>query len=286
MITSAEIKNAKFGRATRGYKPVDVDIILERAAETIDRLNNENAEILRKMEVLAEKIQEYRKDEESIHAALLTAQRSADQLMREANENAQAVVTKAQNTSDEALSAAKNKAEEMLKEAQQKSVAVVNETREKATMYMEEAKAKSDNIVAEAQKKADQMTQEAVKKCKIELMQLEAVKKQAAEFRAALMDMYRQQFELMKKGPVIELSVEEELNEEFEQQEQEEDAVEEAQSVEEVSEQPQETEANAAANYVDPVDVPLPVAEKPQDDEQDDADISPILGGFQLNSEE
>lgn len=270
MLTSNEIKNVTFGRAGRGYKTSDVDALLDRAIETIDQLNAENAELLRKMEILAEKIQEYRNDEDSIRAALLTAQRSADQIMKEAKEKSEALEGETRAKTEEALSAAKNKAEEMLLEAQQKSVAIVNETREKATVVMAEAKQKSENMLREAEEG-----------CRAELMQLEATKKQAAEFRAALMDMYRQQFELMKKGPAIEY---------VPKREEEPEVKEEVVLPEREEETPVE---DKTANYVSPEDIPLPIAEKPtdyqydilEDDFDDDNDFK-IENGFSVKVED
>ncbi|MBR4282475.1 MAG: DivIVA domain-containing protein [Clostridia bacterium] len=257
MITASEIKSATFGRAGRGYKTTDVDVILDKAAETIEKLTADNAALLSKLEILAEKVQEYRNDEDTIRNALLTAQRSADQIMKEANANAEAITAETQRVSDEALSAAKKKAEEMLYDAQEKSVAIVNETREKATAVMNEAKDKADNMLKEAQEN-----------CRIEFMQLEATKKQAAEFRAALMDMYRQQFELMKKGPEVEY-------------------VPEAKEEPEIAEEPsvavvedvEEEIADREANFVSPEDIPLPIASKPFAFDEEDG----VEDGFSLN---
>ncbi len=270
MLTSNDIKNATFGRAGRGYKTNEVDEILDRAVETIEKLTADNADLLGKLEILADKVREYREDEDSIRNALLTAQRSADQIMKEATANAEALTAETQKVSDEALAAAKKKAEEMLYEAQEKSVAIVNETREKATLVMTEAKQKADNMLKEAQEN-----------CKVELMQLEATKKHAAEFRAALMDMYRQQFELMKRGPAVEYIPE--------AKEEPEETVEEAPVVEAVVEEAE----NREANFVSPEDIPLPIAEKPtdyEDDVEEDVvladDINDIKGGFSLNIED
>ncbi len=262
MITAEDIKKATFGRAGRGYKTMDVDELLDKAADTIEKLTADNADLLAKLEILAEKVQEYRKDEDSIRGALLAAQRSADQIMREANENAEALTAETQRVSEEALSAAKKKAEEMLYEAQEKSVSIVNETRDKATQVMTEAKQKADNMLKEAEEN-----------CKVELMQLEATKKQAAEFRAALMDMYRQQFELMKKGPAVEYIPDKKEEPASEKTEAEEPYVEPfVKEVEDVADAEE-------ATYVSPEDIPLPIASKPiKFDDEDD-----VEEGFSLS---
>ena len=85
MITAKEVRESVFSRSARGYKVSEIDDFLEDVAVSIEQLCSENESLLKKMELLAAKVQEYREDEDNIRAALLTAQRSADQIVREAN---------------------------------------------------------------------------------------------------------------------------------------------------------------------------------------------------------
>ena len=131
MITANDIRTSVFSRAGRGYKIQDVDDFLEEAAVSMEQLQKENEELIRKLEVLADRIQEYRNDEDSIRSALLTAQKSADKVLKETNEK-----------KEEIIADARQQAEDMLRLSHDKSVAIATETKEKATVVLTEAKDK------------------------------------------------------------------------------------------------------------------------------------------------
>ena len=88
MLTAAEIHEAAFSKSVSGYKASEVDAFLEECAATIDALTTARADLEKKLEVLADKLVEYRNDEDSIRTALLSAQRLGDTVVREANQKA------------------------------------------------------------------------------------------------------------------------------------------------------------------------------------------------------
>lgn len=257
MITANDIRTSVFSRAGRGYKIQDVDDFLEEAALSMEQLQKENEELIRKLEVLADRIQEYRNDEDSIRSALLTAQKSADKVLREANE-----------TKEQIIADARQQAEDMLRLSHDKSVAIATETKEKATVVLTEAKDKASRLLMEAKTKSEEMLSEAVEGCKAEKKYLEFLKEQEKFFRQEIVEMYKKQFELLKRGPEIvkeleaALAKEEEpvtvteepiLNEaEFIADE---TPVEDAEVSEEIAQEPVVEEV-----YTEPEDVPLPVA--------------------------
>ena len=257
MITANDIRTSVFSRAGRGYKIQDVDDFLEEAALSMEQLQKENEELIRKLEVLADRIQEYRNDEDSIRSALLTAQKSADKVLREANE-----------TKEQIIADARQQAEDMLRLSHDKSVAIATETKEKATVVLTEAKDKASRLLMEAKTKSEEMLSEAVEGCKAEKKYLDFLKEQEKFFRQEIVEMYKKQFELLKRGPEIvkeleaALAKEEEpvtvteepvLNEaEFIADE---TPVEDAEASEEIAQEPVVEEV-----YTEPEDVPLPVA--------------------------
>lgn len=87
MYTPEEIRNIEFTRS-RGYKTSEVDPFIDQCADTVEALMKENAELTKKLEVLADKLVEYRNEEDSIRTALLSAQRLGDTVVREANHKA------------------------------------------------------------------------------------------------------------------------------------------------------------------------------------------------------
>ena len=88
MYTVDDIKNITFTKTLGGYKTNEVDDFIDVCADTVEALTKQNEDLKKKMEVLANKIVEYRNDEDSIRTALLSAQRMGDTVLREANHKA------------------------------------------------------------------------------------------------------------------------------------------------------------------------------------------------------
>lgn len=263
MITAAEIREASFGRAARGYRMIDVDDLLEQAADTIEQLHNENRELVHKLEVLADRIQEYRNEEDSIRSALLTAQKSADKILKEATDEKERLLDEARQQADESL-----------RLSQEKSVTIANETREKVSLVLNEAKEKASRLLTEAKDKSDHMLAEALEGCKAEKEYLEFLKEQEEKFRQQVVEMYKKQFEMLKKGPEILKNLKEAL-----QKEQEPLTLQTAQEITKTEipvSQPDEP------TYTEPEDIPLPVAEAAEALSENDAETAVINDGFEI----
>lgn len=99
MMTLDEIRNVEFSRG-RGYRAEEVDDFIDACAATVEQLLREKEELNQKMKVLADKVVEYRNDEDSIRAALLNAQRAGDAALREAEEKAAQLRSDAQREAE------------------------------------------------------------------------------------------------------------------------------------------------------------------------------------------
>ena len=88
MYTPEEIRNIEFTKSLGGYRTSEVDPFIDKCADTVEALMQEKAELTKKLEVLADKLVEYRNEEDSIRTALLSAQRLGDTVVREANHKA------------------------------------------------------------------------------------------------------------------------------------------------------------------------------------------------------
>ncbi|MBQ7504057.1 MAG: DivIVA domain-containing protein [Ruminococcus sp.] len=95
MLTIDEIKDISFRRG-RGYRGEDVDAFIDEVILTFEQMKKEKAELIRKMDILATRVEQYRADEETVRNALLTSQRIADQSVKEANAKAAAIVSDAE----------------------------------------------------------------------------------------------------------------------------------------------------------------------------------------------
>ena len=71
-MNGREIKEKRFDKAAMfGYKAEEVDLYLAEVAQAFDSLVKEKAVLEKKITILAERIEEYRKDENSMKEALL-----------------------------------------------------------------------------------------------------------------------------------------------------------------------------------------------------------------------
>lgn len=111
MLTAKDIQEIQFTKTMGGYKTAEVDEFLDECVATVEALYQQNEENNNKMQVLAETIMEYRNQEDSIRAALISAQRMADSVVKEANEKAASILSEAQNKADAIMEDAEENAE-------------------------------------------------------------------------------------------------------------------------------------------------------------------------------
>ena len=101
-----DIRNVTFDRSMRGYRAEQVDKFLTQVAGEFERMEREKEDIEKKLYILAEKVDQYRNDEETLKTALLNAQRMGESVIYEARQKAETIVydanTKASRVKDEA----------------------------------------------------------------------------------------------------------------------------------------------------------------------------------------
>ena len=60
MLTPDDIRNIAFTKTMGGYKTAEVDTFIDQCADTVTALIKEKNELSKKLEVLADKLVEYR----------------------------------------------------------------------------------------------------------------------------------------------------------------------------------------------------------------------------------
>ena len=97
MLTPQEVSEHAFSKASfGGYNMTMVDEFLDILTVDYSALYNENAVLKSKMKVLVDKVEEYRSTEEAMRKALLTAQRMADEMIREAEQKKHTIIQDAE----------------------------------------------------------------------------------------------------------------------------------------------------------------------------------------------
>ena len=191
MLTSADVRNKEFAKSTMGgYKPADVDYFLEEVATALDLNQKENADLVKKLEVLAAKVEEYHKDEDSIHTALLNAQRLADQVLRDANKTVDEHIAASDKQSADIIAAANYKADVTLSDAEAKAAYITKTSRERA-----------ESLLADANKKAEAMIAAANDSVLRQHELFQRIKGEVSTFRAGLLAQYKMHVEMVNSLP-------------------------------------------------------------------------------------
>ena len=102
MLTPQEVSTHAFTKAVMGgYNMAMVDEFLDELTDDYTALYKENAALKAKLKVLVEKVEEYRATEDSMRATLLTAQRMADSIVREAEGKRDEILAQAESGAQE-----------------------------------------------------------------------------------------------------------------------------------------------------------------------------------------
>lgn len=228
MMSINEIKNYTFQMQRGGnYRSSEVENVFGQVKETLDALatayekaKKENDELYRKIASLSDKIEEYKRDEDSIHAALVTAQRMADQVVREAKEKAAVLVDEAQAKADETINAIKGETDsyvqenkdaadaylekaktvydEKLSEVEEKAQEIVAKANSEAELVIKDAEMKADEIIAKANLQSDEITSNANAKIENAKKKLADLMALTAEYKSGVIDVLNRQIALFE----------------------------------------------------------------------------------------
>ena len=111
MLIPQEVSTHAFSKAVMGgYNMAAVDEFLDVLTDDYTTLYKENAALKAKLKVLVDKVEEYRATEDSMRATLLTAQRMADTIVREAEAKRDEMLAEAQSKRDHLLADAESDA--------------------------------------------------------------------------------------------------------------------------------------------------------------------------------
>lgn len=104
MLTPQEVSTHAFTKAVMGgYNMAMVDEFLDELTDDYTALYKENAALKAKMKVLVEKVEDYRATEDSMRATLLTAQKMADSIVREAEAKRDEILAKAETSAQDRI---------------------------------------------------------------------------------------------------------------------------------------------------------------------------------------
>lgn len=131
MLSLNDIINASFRKSGfSGYKTEDVDLFLDQVRDSFDQMQNkaveqnemieklraDNEQMAEKVKILADKVEEFRSQEDEIKNALISAQKVGDASVREARHRAEIIVKDADLKAEHIVAAAEEKITEQKRE--------------------------------------------------------------------------------------------------------------------------------------------------------------------------
>ena len=106
MLTPQEVAEHAFQKASfGGYNMSMVDEFLDQVTSDYTTLYKENAALKAKMKILADKVEEYRATEDSMRKTMLVAQKTAEQIMADAEAQRKSIVHDAEEEAQEKIRA-------------------------------------------------------------------------------------------------------------------------------------------------------------------------------------
>ena len=103
MISASDIRDKRFEKAAFGYKQEEIDDFLAMLIEEFDEIDAEREDLHSKIQILADKVREYRQDEDAMKDALLGAQKQGHKVVAEAQEKADEIIAQAESKANELI---------------------------------------------------------------------------------------------------------------------------------------------------------------------------------------
>ncbi len=106
MLTPVDIENKEFTKAFRGYDIYEVEEFMKSLVTDYEKLYRDNAELKEKNAVLNDAIGSYKGMEETMQNAILVAQKTAEDIKKNAYERSETIVKEAERRAAEAVNQA------------------------------------------------------------------------------------------------------------------------------------------------------------------------------------
>ena len=211
MNSSKEIRHLDLTVTQNGYNTKEVDSVLSECALTIDAYQKENEELYRKMELLATKIEEYRLEENAIKTALVTAEKMAEKIKKESNDEATELLEKSRQEADSTVSSAKTEADKIISSAREYSSTLIEDKTNEASEIITNAQNKANEAINSAKivaqdilDQAKQISEDLISKSKAEKEAYEiltnTIKSDAKEFIEKVKALYNSELEALNSA--------------------------------------------------------------------------------------
>src|SRR5919202_4179120 len=169
-VTPHDLRNAELREAFRGYRPDEVEELLERAAITLERMHERNRQLQEKIAGLEAEGSTAKEMESVLRQTLLLAQRTAD----------------------ETVTAAHEKARQLVEEAEDRALTLTSEAEEQARIIGEAQRQKYEAIVAELAARRELLT-----------LDIDALERVQADYRGRLRAVLEKELDELDRRAIL-----------------------------------------------------------------------------------
>ena len=103
MLTPQDIANKEFKKALYGYNAKEVDGFLQEICDSYEKLYKENLAAKERISMLADAVKQYKSMEETLQNALTVAERSGEDVKKNAYDKAEVIIKDAENQAAEII---------------------------------------------------------------------------------------------------------------------------------------------------------------------------------------
>jgi cell division initiation protein len=179
-VTPHDLRNAELREAFRGYRPDEVEELLERAAVTLERMHERNRLLQERLAQVEQEASNGKEMESVLRQTLLLAQRTADETVTSANERAR----------------------QLLEEAEDRALTLTTEAEEQARSAGEAQRQKYAAIVSELSTRRELLT-----------LDIDALERVATDYRRRLRAVLQEELEDLDRKPPLPAPARPELHE-------------------------------------------------------------------------
>ncbi len=183
MLTMEEIENISFRRSgLGGYKVEDVDTFVDGVIEKVKQLETANKEMQARVDNLTKQVMQYESQADSVQNAIITAERTAKKLVRDATIEA-----------DTILSEARAQAQQTTRQADERAAVQLSASELRAQTILSSALSRSAAGIDENNRIIEQQKQYIIQ-----------IQSEVTRFRDALIDSYKEHLRLINSLPKAE----------------------------------------------------------------------------------
>jgi cell division initiation protein len=169
-VTPHDLRNAELREAFRGYRPDEVEELLERAAVTLERMHERSRQLQERVSQLEADGSSAKEMESVLRQTLLLAQRTADETVTTAHERAR----------------------QLVESAEDRALTLTSEAEEQSRIVGESQRQKYEAIVAELSARRDLLS-----------LDIDALERVQAEYRGRLRSILEKELEELDRRAAI-----------------------------------------------------------------------------------